>query len=95
VWDDDLRDSRGESLDWGLGLEEDMCGLRRGGGVYNRLSWPERVGHCDVHPVQRDTKSAMQKALVGLLNAIEYAKGRMNYCSSRGEANQEDDRGQV
>jgi hypothetical protein len=53
-----------------------MCGLRR---VYDRLRWWEMVGHCNVHPVQRDT-SALQMGtmgLVGLLNAIEQSKGRI------------------
>lgn len=48
--------------------------LRRGGGMSNRLRWAERVGHCDVHPVQRDTKSALQMVLIELLNAIETCK---------------------
>lgn len=40
----------------------------------NRLRWAERVGHCDVHPVQRDTKSALQMVPIELSNAIETCK---------------------
>lgn len=60
-----------------MGIEqEDVAGRRLDRGVYDGLRWPEWVGNCDFHDdVQRGGESVLQRALVGLLNAIEHQQG--------------------